>query len=108
MILISLGSLAGSAFGEIHWFTGVLTAGVVGTIVTVTLASKFKLLEGAKWATVLRFSFVGFGCAWLVAGLNDLNEMLIIITGALGSGVGALLGKFLDRFFIDRPPQRLF
>ena len=106
-ILISVGALIGDAFSE-HWFIGVLAAAVVGMAVSVTFAGRFELLEGAEWAMVLRFSAIGFFGGMLIASLNDLNLTLIAITGTLGSGIGALLGKYIDRFFVNRPPQRLF
>ena len=105
--LMFLGIIIGDASGTFVWSLGVAVGGVVGTGIAVLLAARYGLLEGATWNAVSRVSIVGVGIVAGIASAYGLSRVWVAVAGTLGSGVGALIGKFLARAFLDEPPPSI-
>jgi len=105
--LMFLGIIIGDASGTFEWSLGVAVGGVVGTGIAVLLAARYGLLEGATWNAVSRVSIVGVGIVAGIASAYGLSRVWVAVAGTLGSGVGALIGKFLARAFLDEPPPSI-
>ena len=89
-------------------FIGGLVGGTIGVIIAIFVAERKDLFEGATFNAIGRFAFCGFLVGVLVGISNSFNDMLSLTVGVPGAGFGALLGKYLDRFFIDDPPPKIF
>ena len=102
------GWLLGSAFGGTNGFAGLLGGALVGIFLSVTAAERRGLVEKAEWSTVFRLSAAGLGAGSLVGILVVGNETVSFVAGVIGSGLGALLGIYIERFFRPEPPTRIF
>jgi Kef-type K+ transport system membrane component KefB len=99
-----IGRLAGS---ELKGFIGAGVGGGIGAVIGVEIAYRRGLVE-ADWDRILLGApWYGFTFAGLVAASNNWPGILVALVAVIGSGVGALIAKYLLRFFIDEPPPSI-
>lgn len=106
-ILVTIGWLT-SQLGLIdNGFIGGLFGGAVGSFIAPLLARRFQLLDGDTWWAE-RFAPLGFFFGMGASTFATGNEFLIQLVGAVSSGLGIVLGNYLDHFFDYERPQSIF
>ncbi len=95
-ICIFLGSVLGHGVGHRGVFIGAIIGGLLGVSVATWLASRFGLLENARYGAVFLGGMIGFVAAAIVA-VNNLRGPIIPIASVSLIGIGAVLGKWLNR-----------
>lgn len=103
-VLLIGGWLIGLVFGGLHTFIGGFIGGAVGTVVGGELGQRKGFFE-ANWD---RLVIGGPWCGYLlglgIASFVGTQGWIFAVFSVLGAGVGALLAKYLLRFFVHDPP----
>lgn len=100
-ICILLGSVLGHGVGHRGVFVGAIIGGILGVSIATWLASRFGLLENARYGAVFLGGMIGFVVAAIVA-VNNLHGPIIPIASLSLIGIGAVLGKQLSSYRAGR------
>jgi hypothetical protein len=106
-LCVFTGWLVALIFDFLHGL-GAFAGGAAGVFAGTLLAEKADFFEGATFNTIGRLAICSFMLAILAGKYWELNDTLSVAVGIPGAGLGALLGKYIDRFFIDDPPPKIF
>ncbi len=107
-VTLLIGGGVGLVLGGINGPLGAALGGVVGSVIGVEIGYHRRLVE-AGWGRILwLIPTIGFIIPWGLAAANGLPSILIASSGVIGSGLGALIAKYMVRFFDYEPPPRIF
>lgn len=107
-ILLTVGWAIGYLVGGIAAFIGAMIGGIVGSIIGAEVSFKKGLVE-ANWDVLLwKMTQIGLGIGSMVAFMNTFSGITAAVMAILGAGFGALLAKYLLRFFIHEEPPKIF
>jgi hypothetical protein len=93
-ICIFLGSVLGHGVSNRGVFVGAIIGGILGVSVATWLASRFSLLENARYGAVFLGGIIGFVVAAIIA-VSNLSGPIIPIASVSLIGIGAVSGKWL-------------
>jgi hypothetical protein len=94
-VCILLGSVLGHGVSNRGVFVGAIIGGILGVSVATWLASRFGLLEKARYDAVFLGGIIGFIVAAIIA-VSNLRGPIIPIASVSLIGIGAVLGKRLS------------
>jgi hypothetical protein len=100
-ILIFLGWLVAEAIRS-PGYLGALFGGAVGTFSAGVLATRYRLIEPSDESTVSRSALAGFFGGLLAGSFLTQQDAVVFV------GLGAVLGRWIEHFFDQEPPQRIF
>jgi hypothetical protein len=92
----ALGGVRSQLFGGLSGWVGAAVGGEVGYRKGFFEAKWDRLVMGGPW--------VGYAVVALIASMAELPGVAIVFSAVFGAGIGALVAKYLLRFFEHDPP----
>jgi hypothetical protein len=106
--MLVVGWTIGYFAGGIATFIGAMIGGIVGSIIGAEISFQQGFVE-TDWDRLLWvMPQIGFGFAGALVLIIGFSGPVAAVIAIIGSGIGALLGKYLLRFFIQEPPPKIF
>jgi hypothetical protein len=108
LFLLSAGWIVGLMIGGIDASIGAIAGCLVGTIAGCEIGYQEGFFEITSWDRLIYIaSVIGFAIPGAFAAYCELPSLFIALVLAVGAGFGALLAKYLLRFFISDPPPTI-